>query len=884
MTTVSSLGGTYGLSGSGLDIDSIVKKLMSAEQTKEDKLVQNKTVLQWQKSAYNTVYDDINNFRNTVFNYKLQKTLEPNKVTSSNTSVATATANAGSSDINHSLVVAQLADGVKMTSSASLSVAGTTVDRSSIASQFYSNTTAPTNMNITMSNGSARTTFTVDPNGSIYDLVNQINNAGINVSASYDSSLDRFFLTTTNTGASADISFAGSNAEGMSFLTDKLKLSAPEIASGSSISSSGSVQSTAIINPAATLANQFLNIKDSTLKLTNSVTGATDSISIKSTDTLQDVMDKINAGNTAVARFDSTTGQFSLTPTAVINQLAGGKDMTSTSTISTTGSVVDRTSIATQFYQGTAVKNIPEMTIKIGDGSTSAAITVNPNGSLSDFADQINSSGLNVTASYDSTLDKFTIKNNDTNAQTNISFSGSNAAGTSFLHDMLKLPANDGKLSVDGSDQGAMNLLDQLHMPAAFKNGTVTSTSSVVIPLNSDAALQSQFSEFEAYSSTDTFTLKIADGTDTPTSVVINPTTDSLQGMLDKINAVSGVDASYDSGTGKITLKSTDGKDLNFSGSDAEGTSFLANTLKMHQAGQDAVFKLDGTQLKEDSNTFTIAGITYGLTGVSDKAEMLSSGDMDTNVGQATNISVSNDIDTAVSNIQSLVDSYNKILNELNSKVDETRYTDYPPLTDDQKSAMKDSDITLWNQKAQSGMLHSDPTLISLINSMRNAFSSPVSGISGKYNSAASIGITTGDYTEGGKLHLDTDKLKTALQANPNILNQIFASTGTTTTSSDGRTTTDTKTQGIAGRLYDTIKNAMDKLNTIASTTSNANYDTDSNLAKEITAYTKQISTEEDRFKTIQAAYYKQYNAMEEALSALNNQSSWISSMLGTSG
>ncbi|KJS49587.1 MAG: flagellar hook protein, partial [Peptococcaceae bacterium BRH_c23] len=103
----SSIGGTYGLSGSGMDIDSIVTKLMMGQQAKSDALLQKKTVLEWQKTSYNTVYDDINNFRTTTFNYKLQGTLSPNKVSSSNTSVVTATANAEAANVNHSLVVDQ---------------------------------------------------------------------------------------------------------------------------------------------------------------------------------------------------------------------------------------------------------------------------------------------------------------------------------------------------------------------------------------------------------------------------------------------------------------------------------------------------------------------------------------------------------------------------------------------------------------------------------------------------------------------------------------------------------------------------------------------------------------------------------------------------------
>ena len=193
---------------------------------------------------------------------------------------------------------------------------------------------------------------------------------------------------------------------------------------------------------------------------------------------------------------------------------------------------------------------------------------------------------------------------------------------------------------------------------------------------------------------------------------------------------------------------------------------------------------------------------------------------------------------------------------------------------------MKDSDITAWNLKAQSGMLHSDTTLTSLVDTMRDVFNSPVSGITGAYNSASSIGITTGAYTEGGKLYLDTDKLKAAINANPNVLSQLFGASGQTTT--NGVTTTNTKTQGISGRLYDGLKTTMDQLVQIAGTTNNTN-DADSNYAKRIADYTTQISDEATRFTTIQSAYYTKYNAMEVALQKLNTQSSWLSSMLSSS-
>ncbi|TGE39975.1 flagellar hook protein [Desulfosporosinus fructosivorans] len=553
--SVSSVGGTYGLSGSGMDIDTLVKNLMAGQQAKADALLQKKTVQEWQKTAYNTVYDDISSFRDSVFNYKLDATLSPHKVTSSNTSVATVTANADAADVTHSLVVAQLASGVNLTSSDSISSTTGAVKTSLATHMGITNS-----FSLTIGDGTTSKTLTVNPTDSINDVVSAINKAGANVKASYDSTLDRFFLSTSNMGSSA---------------------------------------------------------------------------------------------------------------------------------------------------------------------------------------------GIEITTS------------------------STNTTGT-----------DDGKAFVDGLK--------------LFTSTPSTTTST--------------------------------DGTNTTNT------------------------ATYTSATGK-----------------------------------DAVFQLDGVELTQASNTFTISGVKYNLTGVSTGASMDVSNNPVWGSSNTTNLSVSYDVDAAVANVQTLVDAYNKILAKLNGLVDETRYKDYTPLTDAQKEAMSDSDITAWETKAKSGMLHNDNTLTSLINSMRNAFSNPVTGISatydtvtGKnitYNTASSIGITTGNYSEGGKLELDTDKLKAALANNSDVLKELFGAAGTT--KSDG--TVDTKTQGIVGRLYDTIESSKKELDQIAGTTANAQYDTESDYAKRILLTSKQILSAEDRFDAMEAAYYTKYNAMEVALQQLSSQSSWLESYGTTS-
>ncbi|MEN6414825.1 MAG: flagellar filament capping protein FliD [Veillonellales bacterium] len=865
-------GGIYGLSGSGLDIDALVKKLMTAQRTGENTLIQKKTVVQWQKDAYNKVYDDINDFRNTIYQYKLHGTLNPNKVSSSNEAVVKATAGASAPEVSHTMTVTQLADGVKLTSSASLATPGTTVDKTSIATQFYSGMAVadiPKSI-ITISNGSASATIKVDPTGSLNDFVNQINGAHLNIYASYDSTLDRVFLGTTQPGASADISFAGSNAAGLSFLTDKLKLPAAMVPTGATIASSGTVKATTNIDPANQISTWFPTIADSTLKLTNSLTGKTESITINSTDTLKDVMSRINSGNNVMAAFDADTGQFSLSPSGLIS-MAKGEKLSSTATLSAAAG----SSIASQFYQGMASADISPISITIGNGVNSKTINVNANGTLDDFINQINDSGLNVTAGYDSAKGAFTLTNNNTGDNSTISFAGSNAAGMNFLVNQLKMPAQVGTLSIDGSDQGAKDLLTKLNMPATFNSGkATTSTCSVTIPLDPTQTLKSQFSEFATNSGS--FVLNMANGSSTG-SVTIDPTTDTLNTLLSKINnAGVSATATYDSSTGKVTLKTTNGGSLSFSGSDARGTSFLANTLKLHQAGKDAAFNLDGMDLTESSNNFTIAGVTYNLNGVSPATSITDP------TPQKVAISVSNDVEAEVTAVKNLVDAYNKILTNLNSKLDETRYTDYAPLTDDQKASMKDSEITAWNTKAQSGMLHRDSTISSLVDSMRNAFIGSISGLTGKYTNAAAIGLTTSNYMEEGKLHLDETKLRNALTDDPTILDKLFATAGTSTVGADGKVVTSTPTQGIAGRIYDAITTTMDKLYQKAGSTAIASSDVSSTLAKQLTDYTKRIKDVTTRDNDMEDTYYKRFNAMEAALAQLNQQNSTLASMLGT--
>jgi len=332
---------------------------------------------------------------------------------------------------------------------------------------------------------------------------------------------------------------------------------------------------------------------------------------------------------------------------------------------------------------------------------------------------------------------------------------------------------------------------------------------------------------------------------------------------VQKINdAGVKAEASYDE-NGIFSLKATEGT-LSVAGSDQSAIEFLNNFLKLQDSngqniqqsmptvsGKDAIFNLDGMNFTQKSNTFTISGVTYNLKAVG-----------------TANLVVAPDNEKAISAVKDFINQYNTLLQAINTELKEPKYSSYTPLTDEQKAEMTDKQIEKWEELARSGMLRNDSILQNLVYKLRSDISTPISGLNGKYTSLSAIGITTGDYTEGGKLYLDENKLKSALEEDPDIVYKLFATSGE-----------DWNSSGVAVRLYDDLKGALDSIRETAGTNSGIDTDTESTLAKQIIDYNKRLDDLQNRLDDLEERYYRQFDALEVAISRLNQQSSWLANM-----
>ncbi|MDD3840312.1 MAG: flagellar filament capping protein FliD [Clostridia bacterium] len=341
----------------------------------------------------------------------------------------------------------------------------------------------------------------------------------------------------------------------------------------------------------------------------------------------------------------------------------------------------------------------------------------------------------------------------------------------------------------------------------------------------------------------------------------INALNQSMNTVVSYINNSKTLDlnAFYDSSTDKMVLtakrtgnNNANGQDITVSGAFAE--QLLG--LNHYTSGQDAQFTVNGLATTRKNNDFTINGVSFNLKATSDTP---------------VTITTSRDIDSVVDNIKGFVDTYNETIDTINQKIHEERYKDYPPLTDEQKDVLKDSQIEKWEEKARSGMLARDAMLESILSDMRNMLMESVDGVDSKYNTLYSIGITTGPYYERGKLNLNEAKLREAIETDADGVAQMFRR----------QTEGDYRQSGIAVRMHDTITGGMDRISEKAGTALSFSKADNSQIGSRIRDLEKDIDSWQDRLKMIENRYWNQYTQMEKAINQMNQQSMWLTQQLG---
>lgn len=271
----------------------------------------------------------------------------------------------------------------------------------------------------------------------------------------------------------------------------------------------------------------------------------------------------------------------------------------------------------------------------------------------------------------------------------------------------------------------------------------------------------------------------------------------------------------------------------------------------------DSIVQVNGATLTSSNTTLDVNGLSLNLVSASDRE---------------VKVTVSNDSTAVYDAIKDFVEQYNSALSEMNKYYYADSSRGYDPLTDDQKEAMSDEEVEKWETKIKDSLLRRDSTLSGILETFRTSLTGiTVKASDGKTYSLANLGITTGkDYKEYGLLHIkgdedDTDyadsenTLQSMINSDPDIVMEVMS--------------------GIASNLYNNINKKISTTTTMKSALSFYN---DKEMTKQMRQYKKDIKSWETKLSDMEDRYYKQFSAMETALSKLQSQQNSLASYLGS--
>ena len=361
----------------------------------------------------------------------------------------------------------------------------------------------------------------------------------------------------------------------------------------------------------------------------------------------------------------------------------------------------------------------------------------------------------------------------------------------------------------------------------------------------------------------------------------------ALETVLTSINsnADAGVTVSYSKTTNQFqfTARETGASSRIVMGDGLANALFGGGT---NEDGQDAIFsmKVNGQPLdgiKRSSNTFDVDGMSISLKGTFGTYKADGTIDQTAAEADAVSFTASSDADKIIDAIKSMVEDYNAMVTEIKNAYStlpqqKSNGKYYEPLTEEDKAEMSESSIKAYEEKAKQGLLFADRDLSALYTQLTSAIS--MSGKDGADLKA--IGITS-NYSNGlTTLSLNEEKLRAALETDPDKVRDVFSKSVASGSSTNGlmqalKNPLDMygKTQGTKGILVQKAGSTLAPTTLYKNTLQNKLDDIDTQIEK----WQDKMADQVDR-------YTSKFTALEKLIAQMNSQSSALAGFLGTNG
>lgn len=903
---------------SGLDTEAIISALVSSYNYKTNKYKKAQTKLSWKQDAWKTLNTKIYSLYSSVGSMKLSTAYNLKSTTVSDSTKATVKAGNNAPTGTQQLNILKVAQAGYLTGA---QLSSKTTTSTTLAELGY--TGGDAKINLTKGNGTTKE-ITLTQGSTVGDVIASLKDAG--VSANYDATNHRIFISSKDTGKDNDFTLTGANTEGARALY-QMGLAVGSDATNATYKSytqyydaDGNKLQQNVVDAIRTYQDAKTAYETASAQNTN-LTSAYGYATAYSE--MQDALK--NSGLTTDEQKKLTT-LLGMSATQRVNSV-----MDASGNVYTKSTTLDDGSTIYEYGSGNDKKYIQAITTAKDDHNN--IYTKNADGNYVDSG-----AGLVYKATGEKDSDgneyyvytapdgqeaKIAMKNETTNYyQADVAQKGyteyTDNDGIVYRSNEKNYTGSDGKTyklenntftEID-SDGNAVSNGRTATVTEDQKKEVKTTYSHGNTALSDTtraADLLSRFRENHKDTLTDEVISKLTSNIEKVN--VYESAEDSLNDTdtYSRKNIISSIQQAYQSGgasavtevTNKYAEKITENQTaMTTAQKKMDDNSVLADLAAMDSTSSDyttalAAFvnkvqdsqrildqsstltnsgakKIDGcdSEIKLNGITYTSSLNTYSINGLSITA-MQATGDGDTN---AITVTTATDTQAIYDKIKSFLTQYNSLINEMTSLYNADTAKGYEPLTDDEKSAMSDSEVEKWEEKIKSSLLRRDDSLESVMNLMTNAMSQPVT-IDGKKYYLSSFGIKTLGFlnapeNQQNAYHIDGDEDDTATSGNKDKLMAMINSDPDTVVSFMQQLTTN---------LYDAIGTKM-KSSTLSSIYKVYN---DKEMASEYSDYTTTIKKWEQKLQDQEDAYYKKFSAMETALSKLQSQTSSLSNLFG---
>lgn len=832
---------------SGLDTEAIISALVSSYNYKTNKYKKAQTKLSWKQDAWKTLNTKIYSLYSSVGSMKLSTAYNLKSTTVSDSTKATVKAGNNAPTGTQQLNILKVAQAGYLTGA---QLSSKTTTSTTLAELGY--TGGDAKINLTKGDGTTKE-ITVTQGSTVGDVIASLKDAG--VSANFDETNHRIFISSKDTGKDNDFTLTGGNTEGARALYQM----------GLAVGSDAT-------NATYKSYTQYYDANDT--KLEQNV--------VKAIQKYQDAQKAYKTASGQNANLSSAYG-YATAYTEMMDALKNSglsdddqkklKTLLGMSAMQRVNSVIDSSgnvyeksttlddgSIIYEYSSGKDKKYIQAITTATDDGGNT--YTKNADGNYVD-------SGAGLV--YKPTGEK----DSDGNAVSN----GRTATVTEDQKKEVKTTYSHGNTALSDTTRAA-DLLSKFR-----EDHKDTLTDDVISKLTSDIEKVNVYESAEdTLDDSDEYSRKkIIESIQTEynkggASAVTNITNTYAKHINENQEKMSTAQKTLDDNSVLADLAAIDTSTVDGQNKYSDALAAFVKKVQdskeiMDQSSQytnSGAKKIDGcdSEIKLNGITYTSSLNTYSINGLSITA-MQATGDGDTN---AITVTTATDTQAIYDKIKSFLTQYNSLINEMTSLYNADTAKGYEPLTDDEKSAMSDSEVEKWEEKIKSSLLRRDDSLESVMNLMTNAMSQPVT-IDGKKYYLSSFGIKTLGFlnapeNQQNAYHIDGDEDDTATSGNEDKLMAMINSDPDTVVSFMQQLTTN---------LYDAIGTKM-KSSTLSSIYKVYN---DKEMASEYSDYTTTIKKWEQKLQDQEDAYYKKFSAMETALSKLQSQTSSLSNLFG---